>query len=361
MDKLNGTTQPRSGRLRHKRGLPPGSVVYIGQERTEHVKLSEILFSPDHMAEREIETSDACHPAPSPDQVQWLNIDGIHDVQVIEAIGRNFQFHPLMLEDIANSQQRPKIEEYDKALFIVLKMLRLNSSGNRIIAEQVSLILGTNYVISFQELEGDVFDPIRTRIREKKGRVRNHQADYLAYALLDAIVDGYYLVLESLGDRVTAMETEIMRSPAGNTLERLHSIKRDMIFVRRAVWPMRDLINALLRDERDRFQPGTQIFLRDVYDHIVHIMETLDSHRDILSGLTDLYLSIISNRMNEVMKVLTIIATIFIPLTFVAGIYGMNFRQMPELDQPWGYPAVLLLMLLMTVALLLFFKRRKWL
>ena len=269
--------------------------------------------------------------------------------------------HPLVLEDIANTGQRPKMEDFDDYLFVVLRMLRLDEKDDETKTEQISIILGPDFVISFQERQGDVFDIIRERLRSKKGKIRKMGADYLAYSLIDAIIDNYFVILEKRGEIIEDMEDKIITNPRSETLQALHDLKREMIFLRKSVWPLREVINRLERSESPLINKSTFVYLRDVYDHTIQVMDSVDTFRDMLSGMLDIYLSSVSNRMNEVMKVLTIIATIFIPLTLVVGIYGMNFKYMPELDLPWGYPMVYVVMLVISGIMLVYFRRKRWL
>jgi magnesium transporter len=293
-------------------------------------------------------------------KVTWLNIDGVHQPEIIEQVGKHFGLHPLVLEDIANTGQRPKMEDFDNYIFVVLRMLRFDEKENETKTEQISIILGADFVISFQEKEGDVFDPIRERIRNNKGRLRKMGADYLAYALIDAIVDNYFMILEKLGEAIEEVEDKLVTNPTAETLQTIHDLKREMVFLHKSVWPLREVINRLERSESPLINKSTCIYLRDVYDHTIQVMDSVETFRDMLSGMLDIYLSSVSNRMNEVMKVLTVIATIFIPLTFVAGVYGMNFKDMPELGQIWGYPAILALMLTIALVMVMYFRRKKW-
>ena len=344
-----------------KAGLPPGTIVFLGEKRSAKVKLSVISYNEANFQEKEISNvEEACSFRKKP-SVTWLNIDGVHQPEIIEQVGKSFDVHPLALEDIANTGQRPKMEDFDDYLFVVLRMLRFDEKDDETKTEQISIIFGSDFVISFQEREGDVFDIIRERLRSNKGRIRKMGADYLAYALIDAIVDNYFVVLEKRGETIEDMEDKLVVNPTSETLQILHDLKREMIFLRKSVWPLRDVISGLERSESPLINKLTFVYLRDVYDHTIQVMDSVDTFRDMLSGILDIYLSSISNRMNEVMKVLTVIATIFIPLTFIAGIYGMNFKYMPELGQTWGYPVVLILMLAIAVVLLIYFRRKKWL
>jgi len=292
--------------------------------------------------------------------VMWLNIDGVHQPEIIEQVGQSFGLHPLVAEDIASTGQRPKMEDFDDYIFIVLRMLRFDSAEDETKTEQMSIILGRDFVISFQEREGDVFDNIRERLKSNKGRIRKLGTDYLAYSLIDSIVDNYFVVLEKLGETIEDIEDRLVTNPTSETLKTIHDLKREVIFLRKSVWPLREVINRLERSESPLINKSTFVYLRDVYDHTIQIMDAVETFRDMLSGMLDIYLSSVSNRMNEVMKVLTVIATIFIPLTFVAGIYGMNFKYMPELEQTWSYPMILILMLVVALLMVVYFRRRKW-
>lgn len=294
-------------------------------------------------------------------QMLWINIDGIRHNEILERIGKDFSLHPLVLEDIAGKRQRPKIEDYGEYLFLILKMISYDEHKKKIVIEQTSFIIGEQYVISFGERDGDVFEPVRERLRNRIGRLRKLGADYLAYCLVDAIVDNYFIVLEKLGDEIEAVENELLRKPHSAILNKIHILKRELLLIHKAVWPLREVTGTLTRNESSLVSEETGIYLRDVYDNVIQIMDTTEVYRDMLSGMLDIYLSSTSNRMNEIMKVLTIISTIFMPLTFIAGIYGMNFHYMPELEWRWGYPVSLLLMALAVAAMLLYFKKKKWL
>jgi magnesium transporter len=353
---------PRLIKRRSKKsGLPPGTLVHIGEKKAERVKISIVDYDETQFQEKEAKTVEECFPFKDKPTVTWINIDGLHDVEIIEKIGKHFGLHPLLLEDILNTEQRPKMEDFESYIFIVLKMLYYEEEAHEIEAEQVSLILGSNFVLSFQEREGDVFKVIRDRIRNGKGRIRKAGADYLAYALVDAIVDHYFVILEKLGEKIESIEEELVTNPTPETLQTIHHLKREMIFLRKSVWPLREVISVLERGESTLIQESTGIYLRDLYDHTIQVIDSIETFRDMVSGMLDIYLSSISNKMNEVMKVLTIIATIFIPLTFIAGIYGMNFQYMPELGWRWGYPLVWLVMSAILITMLVYFKRKKWL
>jgi len=293
--------------------------------------------------------------------VTWINVDGLHQLGVLESVGDRLGLHPLVLEDILNTGQRPKMEDFGGYIYIVFKMFYSNEMNDEIVEEQISLILGPAFVISFQERRGDVFDALRERIRSDRGRIRKMGADYLTYALLDSVVDNYFVVLEKLGEKMEFLEEELVTHPTTETLQVIHNLKREMAFLRKSVWPLREIVSGLERGESALIQESTGLYLRDVYDHTIQVIDTVETFRDMLSGMLDIYLSSVSNRMNEVMKVLTIIATIFIPLTLIVGIYGMNFQHMPELGWRWGYPLVWLVMLTIGGLMLVYFKRKRWL
>jgi len=348
-------------RTSEKIGHTPGTLIHVGERKLEKTRIRIIDYDEAQTQEKEAKTVEECFPFKEKPTVTWINIDGLHQVDIIEKIGKHFDIHPLVLEDIVNTGQRPKMEDSKDYIFIVLKMLHYHEKVSEIQAEQVSIVLGSNFIISFQESEGDVFDHIRARIRDAKGRIRRAGADYLAYALVDAIVDNYFTILEKLGESIEDLEEELVANPKEETLQQIHILKREMVFLRKSVWPLREVISGLERGESSLIHESTGIYLRDVYDHTIQVMDTVESFRDMVSGMLDIYLSSISNRMNVVMKVLTIIATIFIPLTFVAGIYGMNFKFMPELEWHWGYFAVLVIMAIVVVFMVFYFRRKGWL
>jgi magnesium transporter len=342
------------------KGLPPGALIHIGEKKTDKIKISVIDYSIAKYDEREIKKIEDCFDLKRKPSISWINVDGLHETDIIEKLGKCFDIHPLVLEDIVNTDQRPKMEDYEKYIFFVLKMLYVEEKTNEIYSEQVSLILGKNYVISFQEAIGDVFDSVRGRIRDSKGRIRKMGTDYLAYALIDAIVDNYYVILEKIGEKIENMQEDIIKNPNPDTLQHIYKLKRDMIYLRKSVWPLREVINGLLREESNLIRKGTHIYLRDLYDHTIQVIDTIETYRDMISGMLDIYMSSVSNKMNEVMKVLTIFAAIFIPLTFIAGVYGMNFHHMPELEIAWAYPAVWIVIIGVAVLLLGYFKHKKW-
>ena len=348
-------------RTSKKTGLSPGILIHTGEQKMENATISIINFDQENLVEKELTSIEETFPHRDSPPVTWININGLHDVDIIEKVGRHFDIHPLTLEDVVNTAQRPKAEDFENYLYVVLKMLAFDETAGHIASEQISLILGRHFLFSFQEQPGDVFDPVRQRIRRAKGRIRKSGCDYLAYALMDAVVDRYFVVLEKLGEKIENLEEELLKEPSPETLQTIHRLKREMIYFRKQVWPLREVLNSIVKDPSNLVEETTLFFWRDVYDHTIQVIDTIESLRDVLSGLQDLYLSTISNRMNEVMKVLTIMATIFIPLTFIAGIYGMNFEFMPELKWKWSYPLLWLVLAAIFGLMICWFKRKKWL
>lgn len=356
------TKRPKLVKGRSKKaGLPPGTLVHVGEKKVESVRVTYLDYDEENIEEKQVSAIEECFPFKATPTITWINIDGLHDVEMIERLGKEFDLHHLILEDVLNTGQRPKFEDFGKNVFIVLKMLSYDEELHAVESEQVSLIVGANFVISFQERVGDVFDPIRERIRNNKGRVRKMKADYLAYSLVDSVVDSYFAILERVGEKIESMEEELVSDPTEKTMQQIHAMKREMILLRKSVWPLREVISGLQRSGSALIGEVTSVYLRDVYDHTIQIIDTIESFRDMVSGMLDIYLSSISNKMNTIMKVLTIIATIFIPLTFVAGVYGMNFESMPELKWKYGYPAVWVVMLVIGTIMLIYFRRKKWL
>ena len=345
-----------------KAGLPPGALIHIGERKREVPKITILDYDEAQFQEREAKSAEECFPFKEKPTVTWINVEGLHQVEVLERLGGCYGLHPLVLEDILNTDQRPKMEDYGEYIYVVLKMLNYDDKSGQIEAEQISLILGQNFVLSFQEgKEGDVFGLLRERLRGGKGRIRKMGADYLAYSLIDSVVDHYFIILERLGERVEFLEEELVTEPTTKTLQEIYNLKREMIFLRKAIWPLREVISGLERGESSLIQQNTQIYFRDVYDHTIQVIDTIETFRDTVSGMFDIYLSSVSNRLNAVMKVLTIIATIFMPLTFLAGIYGMNFKYMPELEWRWGYPLVWMVMIAIGIFMLIYFRKKKWL
>jgi len=345
----------------HAPGTSPGTLVPAPEKKSAKSRITLIAYDQDHYLKKEIESIEEALPLNDSPSVTWINIDGLHDIALIESIGRQFGIHPLTQEDIVNLGQRPKAEDFDDYIYIVFKMLSYRDGTDQIESEQVSLILGSNFLISFQEVPGDVMAPVRERIEKGKGRIRKAGCGYLAYALIDSVVDHYFLVLEAFGEKIEALEAELLSDPTPNSLQHLYAMKRDVIFFRKQVWPIREMLNRLVKEESPLIDKSVDVFISDVYDHTIQIIDTIESFRDLMAGLLDIYLSTISNRMNAIMKMLTIMATIFIPLTFIAGIYGMNFDYMPELKWHWAYPALWVIFISIFVGMLAWFKHKRWL
>ena len=347
-------------RSSHKSGLAPGSLIHIGDIHHPDTQLTLIDYSEDHCEQRSLLSIDDALKYRDQDSITWVTIEGLADASIVESIGEHFNIHPLVLEDILNTHQRPKLEEHEDYLYIVLKSLAPDNDQFNIAYEQVSLIVLKNFVFAFKEKTDSLFSLVATRIENSHGRVRSLGSDYLMYSLLDTIVDQNFGILDQLDETLAALEDDIFTDPTPKMLEKIHQIKLEVIKMRRYISPVRDLSANLLRSESELIKPSTQIYLRDVHDHVMRIIESIETHRDILSSLLDIYLSSVSSKLNEVMKILTIFSAIFIPLTFVAGIYGMNFKHMPELAWKWGYPSVWVVFIIIATSLYFFFKRKGW-
>ncbi|MBW6442317.1 magnesium/cobalt transporter CorA [Patescibacteria group bacterium] len=344
-----------------KKGLSPGSLVFVGTKKTPRVQISVISYNQEKVEEKNLKDITEAFPFKKSPEITWLNVEGLHETEIINKIGEYCKIHPLILEDALNTDQRPKIEIFDDYIFIVLKMLNFEENKSKIISNQVSLILGKDFVISLDEGPSNVFDPLIERIKKRVGRIRDRGPDYLTYAIMDIITDYYFMILEEIGEKIEIFEKSLLFEQKSNILNEIYGLKREVLFLRKAIWPFRDSINKLKKSESSLIKKKTLPYLEDLYDHTIQIIDIVETARDLLSGMLDLYLSNTSNRMNEVMKVLTIIATIFIPLTFIAGIYGMNFSFMPELSWSFGYFAVLGLMFLVAGAMIVYFKKKRWL
>ncbi len=345
-----------------KAGLPPGTLVHTGSPPASgKVSLNIISYSADGLTEDCPKNLEICVPVNHPEKVTWINVEGLTDVDLISRFGHCYNLHPLILEDIVNTSQRPKLEDYGEYIFIVIRMIGLNKAQG-VESEQVSMILGPGYLLTFQEgLDGDVFETVRERLRNGRGRIRSMGADYLAYALIDAVVDRYFTLLEEMGEIVEDMEERLARKPDQLILRQIISMKREIIFMRKSIWPLREVASALERGESDLISESSSVFFRDIYDHTIQIIDGVETFRDLLSGMQDLYLSSISNRTNEIMRFLTVIGTIFMPLTFLVGVYGMNFKHIPELGWTYGYYMLWLVMLGISAGMIYRFKKRGWL
>ncbi len=344
-----------------KAGLSPGTLMYVGDEKSGKLRITVIDYDASGFLEKEVASVEECFPFKETSTVTWINVDGVHDASVIERLGARFDIHPLVLEDIMTTTQRPKTEDLGGAVFVVLRMIEYDEHCAETAADQLSLILGPNYVLTFQETPGDCLDPVRDRIRSGKGRIRKLGPDYLAYAVIDAVVDNYFFVLEKLGERIDALEEQLVAEPRRELLGEIHRLKREMIELRKSVWPLREVVSGLERSESPLIRRATGVFLRDLYDHGIQVIDTVESFREMLSSMVETYLSSLSNRMNEIMKVLTIISTIFIPITFLVGLYGMNFVHFPEIKWRWGYAFVWALIIGSVGGMFAFFRRKKWL
>ncbi len=345
-----------------KSGLPPGSLIHVGDVHESLTRMSVIDYSKENIEEQEIESVDDILKYKDSNTVTWVIIEGLTNVTIVERIGAIFGIHNLVLEDILNTHQRPKFEEYDDHLYIVLKSLLTENERFTVAYEQISLLVLKNFVFVFKEKTDDLFKPVQQRLKTSKGRLRSLGSDYLTYAILDTIVDQNFIIIDSLDDAITSVEDSLLASePTQDTLHTIQMLKREIISIRRNVSPIRELMSGMLRSESDLINEKTHIYLRDVSDHAIRVIESIELYREILTGLLDIYISSVSNKMNEVMKVLTVFASIFIPLTFLAGIYGMNFEYMPELKWKWAYPVLWAVFVSIPVVLLIYFKRKKWL
>ena len=342
-------------------GQIPGTLIYTGKKSDKNFHVECFDYTKDTIEETVLINIEDAINYKLTDSVTWINVNGLKHTDQIENIGKQYDLHPLVLEDIVNTTQRPKIDEYEGYLFIVLKMLYYDENEN-VVIEQVSFVLGKNYVLTFQESEGDVFNSIRERLRHAYGRIRGLKSDYLMYALIDAVVDNYFSIIETLGNKIEDLETELF---AGNARENINievqQLKREILKVRRAIFPLRDIINRIEKGDHPLIYKRTITYYRDIYDHLIQVSENIDIYREMVWSLMDMYMTTISNKMNEVMKVLTIIATIFIPLTFIAGVYGMNFDNIPELHYKYSYPILWVIMISLFIGMLFYFKRKKWL
>ena len=354
---MRKTTRPKA----RKAGLSPGTLPPESNEQQSEAYM--MYYNLEHLEERKLSSIEQCFDYKDKPGVIWINIDGVKDTEMLHKLGKGFGLHPLLLEDIACGGQRPKVDEYENHLFVVVQMLDYDKVRQEIRTEQVSFVLGKNYVLSFQEegVEGDVFNPNRERLRGNKGRSRKMGPDYLIYSLIDTIVDNYFFILEKMSEKIEDMEIELISRPSPQLLHSIYRLKREIISLRKSVWPLREVISQLERDEHDIFRPETKIFIRDVYDHTIQVIDTIESYRDIISGMIDIYLSSVSNKTNSIMQVLTMISTIFIPLTFIVGVYGMNFEYLPELKWKYSYPVVWLIMLSLAISMTWYFKKKKWL
>lgn len=344
----------------HTVGHPPGTLKPKSDQSSQGIRVKLTAYDESSIDEKAFDRVEDCFTLAAPNLCTWIDIDGVHDIAALESLGEHFELHPLLLEDIANAVQRSKVEQYSGKTYIVVRLLEFNAESEEIESRQISLVLTDNILITLHERASGVFDDVRQRIRSGRPRMRTSGIPYLAYSLLDAVVDRYFVLLEKLGEHMEILEEVLLVDPSQETLNAIHRLKRELIYLRKSVWPLREAINTMLRDEDLPFHDQLHVYLRDLYDHTVQVMETIDSYRDLNSGMLETYLSMVNNRMNEAMKTLTVIATLFIPLTFVAGVYGMNFEHMPELHFRWAYPALWAFMVGVATVMLMYFKRKKW-
>ena len=350
-----------SSKVARKTGLAPGTVVYVGKKATKDLFIDVFDYNKDYLDENKLQNIEEAFTYENKETITWINVNGLNHVKEIEKLGKDFELHPLILEDITNTQQRPKLEEHEEYIFVVLKMLYFDKDQN-LKFENISFIQGSNYLLSFQEADGDVFDAVRDRLRNSKGRVRGNGADYLLYALMDAIVDNYFNLMETMGEKIEELEENLFsEKPNKDLIHEIHGLKREILKIRRAVYPLREVVNQIDKVDPTLITEKTQLYIRDLYDHVIQVSESIDIQRELIWSLMDMHMTTISNRMNEVMKVLTIMATIFIPLTFIAGIYGMNFENIPELKFKYGYFVLWGVMVVIFLAMLYYFKRKEWL
>lgn len=346
-----------------KAGLPPGSLVYIG-DNAEHahakVNISLIKYNSEQLTEKNNITVEECKNLISNDSVNWINVCGIHHADILRSLGTQFGLHALVLEDIMNTSQRSKFDDYKDYLFIVLRMLHYDNEKDTVKDEQVSLVLGNNFLISFLEKSSEQFEVVKERLRNNHTKIRSLGADYLCYTLIDTIVDHYFSILEIIDKKLEGLELSLLKSSSPELMKQIHRLKREVILLKKDIWPMREVLSHLRHLETSLIKPETELYLHDVYDHTIQAIETIESFRDLTSGMLDIYLSNISQRMNEIMKVLTVVATIFVPLTFIASLYGMNFDYMPELHSRWGYPLTLCIMFLTAMCMVLYFRKKRW-
>ena len=366
---LNGAAYPlKAARLMtrlvrkpvHSPGAPPGVLTHTGVRKVERVRLRLLEYDAEHLKELEPSSVQEALAARDESLVGWLNVDGLHEPEVLRELRDHFGLHLLAMEDVASVGQRAKLDEYEDNIFLSLPVLSFHKPTMTVEVEQLSLVLGPGWVLTFQEGAGEVLEPVRERLKAAQGKIRGRGSDYLAYALTDAVVDRYFGILEQLGDAAEELEGRVLENPTPETLLGVNHLKRELLVLRKTVWPLREALGAFARTESDLVSESTQVFVRDVHDHIIQIIDTVETLRDLASGISDLYLSGVGQRTNEVMKVLTVMASIFIPLTFVAGVYGMNFEFMPELGIRWAYPVLLVLMVTLGVSMLVYFRKRKW-
>ena len=347
---------------RHERvGHGPGSFIFVGQQKEDEPLIRLIDYDERTLAEEEIKNTEDLHGLLDTTSVSWINVDGLHDMDLMRRIASSFNLHPLLVDDILNTGQRPKVIEYEDKIYIVLKMLTFDESQKRINSEQLSLVVGKHYVLTFQERRGDVFDPVRNRIRRQKGRIRGAGVDYLTYALMDIVTDNYIHIIERLGEAIEELEISVLSNPKPEVMEQINTYKREMIYLRKVIRPVKEAVQNMIKSDGGFIQQKNAPFFNDLDDHITHAIEVVDSYREMLSDQLNMYNTVMGNRMNDIMKVLTIFAAIFIPLTFIAGIYGTNFEYVPELSYRYSYFIFWGVLIVIGGIMVGFFRRKKWL
>jgi magnesium transporter len=357
---LKQLTPKRKKKTSSKIGLPPGSIVYLGEKKVDKVTIKVTEYDEAGAETYEIKSVEEIDPFTDTPQVTWVSVCGLHETEFLKQVGEKFKIHPLVLEDILNTDTRPKIEITDDYLFIVMKLMIFNPEQKILETEQVSFILGKSFLFSFSERTDEIFNPVRDRITSQLGKIRKRGGDYLLYALMDIVVDNYFLALEKTEERIELLDDEVINNPDQSQIQSIYNLRNLLLTIRKSFWPSREIVNQLIKDDSDLLDESIEPYLRDLYDHTIHINETVEQQREITNSLMEIYLSMMSNKMNEVMKVLTVIATIFIPLTFIVGIYGMNFKYMPELEWPWAYFAVWGVMIAVVIAMVVYFRRKNW-
>ena len=350
----------RKRKASSKIGLPPGSIVYLGEKKVDNVSIKVTEYDAADAETYEINSAEGIDPFTDTPQVTWISVCGLHETDFLKQVGEKFKIHPLVLEDILNTDTRPKIEITDDYFFIVMKLVLFNAEQKILETEQVSFILGRSFLFSFSERTDEIFNPIKDRINSQLGKIRKRGSDYLLYALMDIVVDHYFLALEKVDERIESLDDEVINNPDRSQIESIYNLRNLLLIIRKSIWPLREIVNQIIKDESDLLDESIEPYLRDLYDHTIHITETIEQQREITNGLMEIYLSMMSNKMNEVMKVLTVIATIFIPLTFIVGIYGMNFKYMPELEWPWAYFTVWGVMIGIVGLMFYYFKKKNW-
>jgi magnesium transporter len=348
--------------IKKKAFTSPGTLIYVGKETAQDTVIKLVEFNQEIYQQKYVKTLSDCKLGTHENHVNWLDVDGVHEASVIETIGKNYHLHPLLLEDVLNTEQKPKLEHFgEQNIFVVLKMLQFNDAHNEVESEHIALVLGQNYVISFQEVhKSDVFGAIFERLKASVGKTRKGKADYLFYSLCDLVVDNYFIILEKFSEKLEDLEVKIIEKPHVNDQKLLYELRRELMQIRKAVLPLRDIFGTLTREDSTLIQASTNIYLRDVYDHVLQTLETIESYREMIENIQNIYLTSLSNKMNSVMKTLTVFTAIFMPLTFIAGVYGMNFENMPELKHPNGYFVTLGLMFVSAIILWAYFKWKKY-